>query len=169
MLGCAVRRTSLLVLLLLASAQLSANEFAYLVVDAQVTQPERHRPPTWIAFRRLAEFRLEHVPTNSSVAKLPPGRYWLDHIDFGKSFRTSIGTFYYSTNTGPFELNAGTITYLGMLNVSVRNRGRVTYNVDQGLADAACAKLGAASRDMMTYVYINGVRHGLPKPLCRAT
>jgi hypothetical protein len=112
-----MRRALLVTIVTLASAASRSEEFGYLLIDA-VKYPTTEHQPTWIALRRhKPSYKFVHVPTGKGIVKLEPGRYSIEHIDFGNTIHSSHDTILLTSSSKSFDVAVESIQFFGLLEI----------------------------------------------------
>jgi hypothetical protein len=107
--------TVVLALLAMACGEPHRDDMAYAILDA-VKLPLTARQPTWIALRGRPGGGLVHVAAGNGIVALQPGRYSIDHIDFGQNWRRGPGTVFLQQKVN-FKVARDSVTYIGLLQI----------------------------------------------------
>ena len=96
----------------------TAADEAYLLIDSIVT-PTNKKQPTWIALS--GNRRAVHLPAGESILSIEPGRYWVEHIDFGENKHFGFGTVNWDPGPGLFSFTVfpDAITYVGIVELNM--------------------------------------------------
>jgi hypothetical protein len=131
-----VRLVLLFSYLFSSSAHSAEPDMAYLVIKATVTNEERQ--PSWICLVRYQ--KCHHIAATEGLAAIKPGKYKLDHIDFGASKHSGKGTQSFDKSLR-FKFEPGNIYLVGDIRLRKKKSKRydVELNQDPDLVANACS------------------------------